>query len=101
MNRYDVQQISEATKRLQGGESVESISREMGISISTLYRWRKKYGDLKSSSVHEAKSDDSKHKAKSDGSKHKLKSDGGKGRGRINPNFPKSAVLKRLLLNRS
>ncbi len=49
--RYTVEQIigklREAEVRLGQGETVPEVSRSLGVSEQTYYRWRKEYGGLK------------------------------------------------------
>ena len=49
--RYTVEQIigklREAEVRLSQGETVPEVSRSLGVSEQTYYRWRKEYGGLK------------------------------------------------------
>jgi len=40
-----------AVKSLDGGVSADEICRELGISRSTLYQWRSKYGGMEVSQV--------------------------------------------------
>jgi len=40
-----------AVKALEGGAMAEMICRELGISRSTLYQWRSKYGGMEVSQV--------------------------------------------------
>jgi putative transposase len=50
-NRYTVEQIirmlREAEVHLSQGKSVKLVSRDLGISEQTYYRWRKEYGGMK------------------------------------------------------
>jgi len=41
-----VKSLRLAEARLAGGHSVDDVCRELGISDSTFYYWRKQYGDL-------------------------------------------------------
>lgn len=50
--RFTEEQIVKALTRLKNGMMAKDLSREMGISIQTLYHWKKKFGDL---TVSEAK----------------------------------------------
>ncbi|PIS11529.1 MAG: hypothetical protein COT73_03425 [Bdellovibrio sp. CG10_big_fil_rev_8_21_14_0_10_47_8] len=50
--RFTEEQIVKALTRLKNGMMSKDLSREMGISIQTLYHWKKKFGDL---TVSEAK----------------------------------------------
>ncbi len=50
--RFTEEQIVKALTRVKSGMMPKDLSREMGISIQTLYHWKKKFGDL---TVSEAK----------------------------------------------
>jgi DNA-binding XRE family transcriptional regulator len=39
--------LREAEVRLSQGETVDQVSRSLGITEQTYYRWRKEYGGLK------------------------------------------------------
>ena len=49
--RYTAEQIvkmlREADAKAAGGNTVEQVCRELGISDATYYTWRKKYGRMK------------------------------------------------------
>ena len=49
--RYSVEQIigklREAEVRLSQGRTVKEVSRELGVTEQTYYRWRKEFGGLK------------------------------------------------------
>ena len=57
--RYSVEQIigklREAEVRLSQGVTVKAVSRELGITEQTYYRWRKEYGGLKISQARRLK----------------------------------------------
>jgi putative transposase len=57
--RYSVEQIirmiREAEVRLSQGETVKEVSRSLGITEQTYYRWRKEYGGLKISQARRLK----------------------------------------------
>ncbi len=44
--RYSEEQIISAVKRLERGESVRDLSREIGVTTNSLYAWRKKFGGM-------------------------------------------------------
>ena len=50
-NRFTVEQIHrmlrEAEVHLSQGKSIAQVSRELGITEQTYYRWRKEYGGMK------------------------------------------------------
>ena len=41
MRKYDDDYKREAVKRIHDGQSVASVSRELGVSESVLHKWRK------------------------------------------------------------
>jgi putative transposase len=57
--RYSVEQIigklREAEVLLSQGRSVKEVSRELGVTEQTYYRWRKEYGGLKVSQARRLK----------------------------------------------
>ena len=50
--RYTEEQIIKALKEVDAGGVARDVSRRMGITETTFYRWRQKYGGLE---VNEAK----------------------------------------------
>jgi len=44
--RYTEEQIIGALKRLESGEDVKLICRELGVHMQTIYVWRKKFGGM-------------------------------------------------------
>jgi len=54
--RYSVEQIIAVLKQAELGTSVGDITRKLGISEQTYYRWKKKYGGLAPSQARELKS---------------------------------------------
>ncbi len=58
-NRFTVEQIirmlREAEVHLSQGKSVRLVSRELGITEQTYYRWRKEYGGMKVSQARRLK----------------------------------------------
>ena len=58
-NRFRVEQIirklREAEVHLSQGKSVKLVSRELGITEQTYYRWRKEYGGMKVSQARRLK----------------------------------------------
>ena len=44
--RHTEEQIAHALRQAEGGLPVAEICRNLGISEPTVYRWKKKYGDL-------------------------------------------------------
>ena len=45
-SKFTEEQIAFALKQAEVGTPVEEVCRKMGISDSTFYNWRKKYGGL-------------------------------------------------------
>ena len=58
-NRFKVEEIirmlREAEVHLSQGKSVAQVSRELGITEQTYYRWRKEYGGIKVSQARRLK----------------------------------------------
>ncbi|TDS65097.1 transposase [Myroides indicus] len=50
-SNFSENQIIKTLKENGQGRSVSEISRELGIDKSTFYYWRKKYGDMKKTSI--------------------------------------------------
>lgn len=44
--RFTEEQIIRFLKRLEGGEPVKDLCREVGVVQQTLYAWRRKYGGM-------------------------------------------------------
>ncbi len=44
--RFTEAQISRALKEYESGRSAKDISRELGITLATFYRWKKKYSGM-------------------------------------------------------
>jgi transposase-like protein len=45
-SRYSDEQISYALKQAEGGTAVADVWRQLGISETTFYIWKKKYANL-------------------------------------------------------
>ena len=45
-SKFSESQIIKAIKENESGQSVEEISRELGINRGTFYNWRKKYSGM-------------------------------------------------------
>ena len=45
-SKFTNSQIIDSVKRVEAGIAVPDICRELGISTSTLYKWRVKYGGM-------------------------------------------------------
>lgn len=50
--RFSEEQIIAAVRRIERGENVRDLSREIGVTTNSLYAWRKKFGGME---VSEAK----------------------------------------------
>ena len=48
-SRFTDSQIIDALKRVEAGLAVPELCREMGISTSTFYKWRSKFGGMDAS----------------------------------------------------
>lgn len=44
--RFSEEQIIRVLKRLESGENLQALSRELGIHQNTIYSWRSKYGGM-------------------------------------------------------
>jgi len=53
--RFSVEQIVAVLKQAELGMSVADVTRQVGISEQTFYRWRKVYSGLQSDQVRELK----------------------------------------------
>ena len=53
--RFTEQQIAFALRQASSGTPVTEITRKMGISEQTFYRWKKKFGGLMPSEVRKLK----------------------------------------------
>jgi len=52
-SRFTVEQISTALRRAEGGASVAEICRELGITETTFYRWKRKYHGISTPELRE------------------------------------------------
>ena len=50
-----VKLLREAEAKLAQGQTVDQVSRQLGISDATYYNWRKQYGQMKLSQIKELK----------------------------------------------
>jgi len=50
--RFSEEQMIQAIKRLEAGAVAKEVGRELGVSMQTIYAWKKKYGGM---SVSDAK----------------------------------------------
>ena len=53
--RYSIEQIVTVLKQVELGTPVAEVTRQLGISEQTFYRWKKKYAGLESDQVRELK----------------------------------------------
>ena len=44
--KHTPEQIVAILRRIDGGEAVQAVCREVNISEATLYRWKQQYGSL-------------------------------------------------------
>lgn len=44
--RYTEEQIAYALQQVEAGVAVAEVTRKLGVSEQTFYRWRKRYGGL-------------------------------------------------------
>lgn len=44
--RFTEEQIIGVLKRLESGEDVKTLCREIGVHMQTMYAWRKKFGGM-------------------------------------------------------
>ena len=49
--RFKEEQIIRTLKRLESGENLQALSRELGIHQNTIYSWRSKYGGMELSEL--------------------------------------------------
>ena len=54
-SRFTEQQIAFALKQAETGTSVKEVTRKMGISEQTFYRWKKKYSGMMPSDLRKLK----------------------------------------------
>lgn len=54
-SKFTEEQITFALKQAEGGTAVEEITRRMGVTTATFYRWKQKYGGLLPSEVRKMK----------------------------------------------
>lgn len=45
-SRFSQEQIAFALRQADSGTAIEEITRKLGVSEATFYRWRKKYAGL-------------------------------------------------------
>jgi len=49
--RFTEEQITKVLKEYEGGREIKDLCRELGITSSTFYNWRKKYSGMDSSQL--------------------------------------------------
>jgi len=49
--RYTDAQIAIAVREMEGGTNPSAIARKLGVSVATLYNWRKKYEGMNGSDM--------------------------------------------------
>ena len=52
-SRFTVEQMAHALKRVEAGVVVGEVCRELGITETTFYRWKRKFGGISSPEVRE------------------------------------------------
>ena len=52
-SKFTVEQISSALRRVEGGVAVADICRELGITETTFYRWKRKYHGISTPELRE------------------------------------------------
>ena len=53
--RYTESQIIKVLKEVEGGRMIKDVCREYGISVSTYFDWKSKYGGMTTSDVKKLK----------------------------------------------
>ncbi len=54
-SRFSEQQIVRILREVEGGRTVKEVSREYGISDTTYYNWKAKYGGMEVSDIRRLK----------------------------------------------
>jgi len=49
--RFREEQITKVLKEYEGGREIKDLCRELGITATTFYNWRKKYSGMDSSQL--------------------------------------------------
>jgi len=49
--RFTEEQITKVLREYEGGREIKDLCRELGITASTFYNWRKKYSGMDSSQL--------------------------------------------------
>jgi putative transposase len=53
--RYNEDQIISVLNRIDQGEKIKDVCRELGVSEQTYFRWKSKYGGMSKSELQRAK----------------------------------------------
>lgn len=54
-SRFSEEQIIDALKQVENGRGIPELVRELGITETTFYRWRRKYGGMEVSDARRLK----------------------------------------------
>lgn len=54
-SKFSATQVAAILKEFEQGKSVEEINREHGVSKSTFYKWRQRYGGMEASELKRVK----------------------------------------------
>jgi len=54
-SRFKESEIVRTLKEVEGGRSVKDVCRELGISETTYYNWKSKYGGMEASDIRRLK----------------------------------------------
>ena len=54
-SRFSEEQIIGVLKQAENGRSLSELARELGVTETTLYRWRRKYGGMEVSDARRLK----------------------------------------------
>lgn len=54
--RFTEEQIIKTLKRLEAGEDIKTLCRELGIHMQTIYVWKRKFGGMEVSDARKLKS---------------------------------------------
>ncbi len=60
--RFSEHQILRVLKEVEGGRAVKDICREYGISDTTYYNWKAKYGGMEASDIKRLKELEAEHR---------------------------------------
>jgi putative transposase len=61
-SRFTDEQIIRTLKELEAGAQIDEVSRRMGVTKTTLYRWKAKYGGLELSEAKRLKALDDENR---------------------------------------